>query len=159
MGAARFAVIPGRSTCLNAIRRQKAERGEQQPENQPEEVERKPPDHGMNAVPERNGKAGRDKGNEAEENRSVRRTPHAKNHPDGRNRGIVAEDGRPRSRFPFRGLTGSLRAAVGNYEPKGHPGYPSRLCLCVPLGLSTSRETPPSSTVARPARINHPQNR
>jgi len=77
MGTTRVAVI-AKSTHFDAIRRQEAKRGKEQPENQPEQVEGKPEDHGINAVPERNRKAGRDKRNEAEENRSGRRAPHAK---------------------------------------------------------------------------------
>jgi len=65
MGTARVAVF-ARSTHFDAIRRQEEKRGKEQPENQPEQVKGKPEDHGINAVPDRNGKAGRHKRNEAE---------------------------------------------------------------------------------------------
>jgi len=78
MGTALLAVIAGRARPFDAIRRPQAERRKEEPKDQPEDVEREPEDHGMNAIPERNGKAGRDKRNEAEENRSERRAPQAK---------------------------------------------------------------------------------
>ena len=79
MGTARVAAISTRAIDVEAIRREKTERRKEQPQNQPEQVEGKPEHHRMNAIPERNGKAGRNKRNEAEENRCERRTPHAKN--------------------------------------------------------------------------------
>ena len=116
MGTARVAVIAGRSIDVEAIRRQKAERRKEQPQNQPEQVKGEPEDHGMNAVPERNGKAGRDKRNEAEENRSERRAPHAKNPIVDESGGILAEEGGPRAGFPSHGFKCERRSK--NPEPQ-----------------------------------------